>query len=41
MAAYFYILHSQSLDRYYIGHTTTTPHERLQKHLADHRGFTA
>ena len=39
--AYVYILFSVSLNRYYIGHTTTTPLERLQKHLTNHDGFTA
>ena len=39
--AYLYILYSTSLDRYYIGHTTLSPAERLQKHLTNHDGFTA
>ncbi len=37
---YFYILYSKNLDRYYIGSTSQTPEERLQKHLANHSGFT-
>ncbi len=39
--AYLYILFSQSLSRFYVGHTTQTPEERLKKHLTDHDGFTA
>ena len=39
--SYIYILFSATLNRYYIGHTTTTPQERLQKHLTNHDGFTA
>jgi putative endonuclease len=38
---YFYILHSSSLDKYYVGHTSVTVEERLQKHLSNHNGFTA
>ena len=39
--AYIYILYSSSLDKYYIGHTSTTVEERLCKHLQKHKGFTA
>ncbi len=39
--AYFYILHSISLDKYYVGHTEQLPEERLQKHLSNHKGFTS
>ena len=39
--AYLYILYSSTLDRYYVGHTTQRPEERLRKHLAHHDGFTA
>ena len=35
-----YILYSEMLDRYYIGHTTMSAEERLIKHLANHQGFT-
>jgi putative endonuclease len=35
-----YILYSASLDKYYIGSSSQTPEERLQKHLLNHRGFT-
>ena len=36
-----YILYSQTLDRYYIGHTGEILEERLRKHLSNHKGFTA
>ena len=36
-----YILYSSSLDQYYIGHTGEGLHERLRKHLPNHKGFTA
>jgi putative endonuclease len=39
--AWVYILHSQSLSRFYIGSTEQTPEERLKKHLTNHSGFTA
>jgi putative endonuclease len=39
--AWFYILYSPALDRFYIGHTTEPMEERLRKHLSDHRGWTA
>ena len=35
-----YILHSITLDRYYIGHTCEDVQERLRRHLSDHEGFT-
>jgi putative endonuclease len=38
--AYIYILYSTTLNRYYIGHTTMLPEQRLQKHLTNHDGFT-
>ncbi len=40
MLATFYILFSQSADKYYIGHTTDHIEERLRKHLTNHDGFT-
>ena len=40
MTATFYILYSESLDRYYIGHTADNLQERLRKHLSFHNGFT-
>ncbi|MBK6832656.1 MAG: GIY-YIG nuclease family protein [Flavobacteriales bacterium] len=39
--AWFYILYSPDLDRYYVGHTNEGLDERLRKHLSDHRGWTA
>jgi putative endonuclease len=36
-----YILYSDILDKYYIGHTDALIQERLKKHLSDHDGFTA
>jgi len=39
--AYLYILYSPLLDKYYVGHTTQLPEERLKKHLSRHDGFTA
>ncbi|MBX2980766.1 MAG: GIY-YIG nuclease family protein [Flavobacteriales bacterium] len=41
MPATFYILFSQQLDRYYIGHTTEHIEERLRKHLANHQSWTS
>ena len=38
--AIFYILYSEALDRFYIGHTTMTIEERLRRHLANHTGWT-
>ena len=39
MMYFVYILHSLVLDRYYIG-SSQNPQERLNKHLANHKGFT-
>jgi len=36
-----YILHSESLDKFYIGHTEDEVESRLKKHLTNHRGFTS
>ena len=36
-----YILHSPTLDSYYIGYTSTAIEVRLKKHLVNHKGFTA
>jgi len=41
MACHFYILHSQELDKFYLGHTCEVLEERLRKHLSDHGGFTS
>ena len=40
MIFYIYILHSPSLDTFYIG-SSENPQERLKKHLANHKGFTS
>ena len=37
---YFYILYSQQLDKYYIGHTGDILLERLRRHNSNHKGFT-
>ena len=39
MPYHFYILHSQTLDRYYIGYTSNLA-DRLKKHNTYHKGFT-
>ena len=39
--AFTYILYSPNIDKHYIGHTNMTMEARLQKHLSDHKGFTA
>ena len=39
MRYFFYILHSESIDKYYIGHTHNIE-ERICKHNTDHKGFT-
>ncbi|WP_454046598.1 GIY-YIG nuclease family protein [Chryseobacterium sp. Marseille-Q8038] len=36
-----YILHSKTLDKFYIGHSSESLQERLRKHLSDHKGFTS
>jgi putative endonuclease len=38
--AYIYLLYSELLDMFYIGHTEMTPQERMPKHFTDHNGFT-
>ena len=35
-----YILYSGLLNRYYVGYTGNLVGERLEKHLANHKGFT-
>jgi putative endonuclease len=37
----FYILRSQNLDQYCVGHPTENLEERLKRHLINHRGFSA
>ena len=39
MPYYFYVLYSQKLDRYYIGHTSDVE-GRLRRHNGRHKGFT-
>jgi putative endonuclease len=36
-----YILHSDQLDKFYVGKTSLTVEERLAYHLFKHKGFTA
>ena len=36
-----YILHSQDLNKFYIGHTADLIEERIRRHLTDHDGFTS
>jgi len=36
-----YILYSDTLDHFYIGHTTLSIEERIKKHCSNHSGFTA
>jgi putative endonuclease len=38
--ALFYVLFSESIDRFYIGHTDENMLERLRKHNSNHKGFT-
>ena len=38
--ASIYILHSEILDKFYIGSTDGKVELRLKKHLTDHKGFT-
>ncbi|MBN1463204.1 MAG: GIY-YIG nuclease family protein [Paludibacteraceae bacterium] len=37
---FVYILYSKILDKFYIGFTSTSVEERLNKHLSNHKGFT-
>jgi putative endonuclease len=39
MTAYLYILHSNNLNKFYIG-VTHNIDERLRRHLSNHKGFT-
>ena len=39
--AYFYILYSSTLDKYYIGSTSVVLEERLRRHLSSYKGFTS
>jgi putative endonuclease len=38
--AFVYILHSNILNKYYIGSTESAMEDRLRRHLSDHKGFT-
>ena len=40
MSYYFYILHSTSTDKFYIGHTNNLE-GRLRRHNSNHKGYTA
>ncbi len=37
---FFYILYSQSKDKFYVGHTCDAIEERIRKHNSNHKGFT-
>ncbi len=39
--AHVYLLYSEALDKFYIGHTEQDPAERLLRHLTNQGGFTA
>ena len=39
--AFVYILFSESLDKFYVGSTSTDLADRLRRHLSGHSGFTA
>ena len=39
--SFFYILYSELLGKYYVGHTSGPLEERLRKHLSNHSGFTS
>ena len=38
---YVYILYSLKLNRFYVGFTTISVEERLNKHLSNHNGYTS
>ena len=40
MSCYFYILHSEQKDKFYLGHTCDKLEERVRKHNSNHKGFT-
>ncbi len=40
MKYFFYILKSEILGKFYLGHTNNTS-ERLKKHLCNHKGYTS
>jgi putative endonuclease len=41
MNFHLYILFSESLQKFYVGHTGDDLQSRLKKHLTDHKGFTS
>ncbi|WP_347374690.1 GIY-YIG nuclease family protein [Aequorivita sp. Q41] len=41
MNYFVYIVYSEELNRYYIGHTSEPISERLRKHLSNHSGYTS
>ncbi|MBK6665960.1 MAG: GIY-YIG nuclease family protein [Saprospiraceae bacterium] len=36
-----YIIHSETLGKYYIGYTSMTIEERISRHHCEHSGFTS
>ncbi len=36
-----YILHSETLGKYYVGYTSMSIEERISRHLCEHGGFTS
>ena len=36
-----YIIHSETLGKYYIGYTSMSIEERISRHLCEHSGFTS
>ncbi|MBK8145472.1 MAG: GIY-YIG nuclease family protein [Bacteroidetes bacterium] len=39
MSHYTYILHSTTINKYYVGFTSDDLQERLRKHNTNHKGF--
>ena len=35
-----YILYSATINKYYVGYTSTSLEQRLERHLSNHKGFT-
>ena len=40
MNCFFYIIFSEEINKYYIGHTCDDLQQRLRKHNSNHKGFT-
>ncbi|MFN8337876.1 MAG: GIY-YIG nuclease family protein [Saprospiraceae bacterium] len=36
-----YILYSEMINKYYVGYTSVTVEERLDRHLSNHKGYSA